>query len=112
VREENGEIVVDVSWPGFSIGGPDAKDLTYTLAVVPDGSERFHDIYTGREAKHVAQGLKPGQNVAFAVRASNFYGSSDYSAPSEPVFVPKVCVWNVHRRDMASPVLMTLFSLE
>eukprot|EP00048_Salpingoeca_helianthica_P022738 m.20050 g.20050 ORF g.20050 m.20050 type:complete len:978 (-) comp7730_c0_seq1:22-2955(-) len=88
VREEEGETVIDVTWTGFPVG-PDTTDMTYTLAVIPEGSERYHDIYTGRDTKHTAQGLKPGQSVSFAIRAGNFYGSSDYSLPSPPVLVPK-----------------------
>lgn len=88
LREEDGEPVVDVTWPGFPMG-PEAGDLTYTLAVIPEHSERFHDIYTGRETRHSALGLKAGHTVSFAVRAGNFYGSSDYSASSEPVVIPK-----------------------
>jgi hypothetical protein len=60
--------------------------VSYTLAVLTDTGH--HDLYTGHECFHEAVGFASGDLVRFVVKASNFFGSSDYSAGSEPFVVP------------------------
>lgn len=79
---------VMVTWDGGAVTGA-ATGVSYTLAVL-DGTGGYHDIYTGHDTEHQATGLQPGQTVKFAVKAFNFFGSSDYSAPSEVVVIQEV----------------------
>ena len=50
----------------------------------------FVHAHTGDGGQYEGVGFKEGHRVRFAIKASNYYGSSQYSAPSEPVVIPQV----------------------
>lgn len=79
---------IKVSWSGDEVGGEPPAGITYSLAVVTDKDHRVQDIYKGPLREHNAVGVRPGQEVRFVVQMANFYGTSEYSAPSEAVCVP------------------------
>lgn len=82
-----GELLV--TWDDGTLVTGKGTGIAYTLAVVSE-SGGYHDIYTGHEACHEAMGFAAGDIVRFAVKASNFFGVSDYSAPSAPFVVPEM----------------------
>lgn len=66
------------------------QGLTFTLGLVTEELEEPQDIYSGSDLSYAPIGLVPGKMVRFVVNASNFFGCSEYSEPSEPVQVPEV----------------------
>lgn len=84
--DSDGELLV--TWDDGLVTGV-GTGVAYTLAVVAESGE-YHDIYTGHDAYHEATGFATGDSVRFAVKSSNFFGISDYSAPSELFLVPKM----------------------
>eukprot|EP00039_Didymoeca_costata_P012580 m.181931 g.181931 ORF g.181931 m.181931 type:complete len:896 (-) comp15520_c2_seq6:259-2946(-) len=85
--ETNKKQVVRVQWDGGTVTGKETG-VQYTLAVV-DESGGYHDIYTGHDTRHDAVGFNDGQKIKFVVKAFNFFGSSEYSAPSEEIVMPE-----------------------
>ena len=79
---------VQVSWSDGGVSGP-GTGLTYTLAVLRDGGEPV-PLYAGFDSRHSVVGFRAGETLRFVVKASNFYGSSAFSFPSDPITVPLV----------------------
>lgn len=67
-----------------------SQGLTFNLGLITPDMEVPQDIYSGSEFQYTPVGLVPGKTVEFVVNASNFFGCSEYSEPSEPVVVPEV----------------------
>ncbi|EGD77834.1 hypothetical protein PTSG_08925 [Salpingoeca rosetta] len=66
-----------------------SDDMSYTLAVFTATRHVPDIIYTGRDREHTAIGFVPGQELRFVVKQTNFYGSSDYSLPSDTIAFPQ-----------------------
>eukprot|EP00051_Salpingoeca_urceolata_P023462 m.397961 g.397961 ORF g.397961 m.397961 type:complete len:943 (+) comp20108_c2_seq2:205-3033(+) len=80
---------VFVTWPDPGVSAKESG-VHYTLAVtIDDSPDNAQDIYSGSASSHTAVGFKPGEKVRFMVKASNFYGSSEYSSLSLPVVLPE-----------------------
>jgi hypothetical protein len=62
------------------------------LAVYNAEDGGYHDIYRGHDMRHTAVGFVADETVQFVVKAQNFFGSSDYSLPSEKVKIPAASV--------------------
>jgi hypothetical protein len=62
------------------------------------------EIFTGHDTEHVPVGLVPGKQVRFVVSVTNFFGSSEYSNPSELVAIPEV-------RPLIAPVASAVVRL-
>ena len=77
-----------VTWDDGGVSGQ-GTGVTYTLAVLR-GGEAPVEIYSGFNTKHKVVGFKGGETLQFVVKASNFYGSSTYSFPSDPVTITEV----------------------
>jgi hypothetical protein len=83
---------VQVSWGNDMRASQTGDRLVYTLAHVAAGGV-LHEIFTGPACCFVVSGYAPGTLLRFVVKASNFFGSSPFSAPSDPFMVPQVLRW-------------------
>eukprot|EP00730_Choanoeca_flexa_P003867 TRINITY_DN11527_c0_g1_i1.p1 TRINITY_DN11527_c0_g1~~TRINITY_DN11527_c0_g1_i1.p1 ORF type:complete len:940 (+),score=249.24 TRINITY_DN11527_c0_g1_i1:157-2976(+) len=82
VVKDNGQL--EVSW---DVVEEHADGLTFNLAFTTEASDLPADIWTGKAHTHQPVGLVPGKQVRFVVSATNFFGTSEYSAPSESVTI-------------------------
>eukprot|EP00055_Hartaetosiga_balthica_P008981 m.34748 g.34748 ORF g.34748 m.34748 type:complete len:920 (-) comp6553_c0_seq1:1143-3902(-) len=73
---------------GLEVSWGKEKNMSFTLGVYVGDSRFCEVLYSGPEGKHTVVGFNPGQVLMFALKCTNFYGSSSYSERTDPVIFP------------------------